>query len=400
MNTNKTDADYGMEWNNAVEYMRSHPEAFLEKASRSGYICPCCGSGSGSHGTGISETHPGSHRFSCFSTKENPDGCFHGEDVIQIMSRSRGKTAFKDNKYDWMLAVLEASDFYNIHIQGDSPEFRDRLARYAVNPPVTRAFSKRPARTFTKSHSSYEPTEEEKYANERIPLDIEEAQKHRDPTKYLEKKRGLSRSTQEHFHCGFLCDWVSPKIRYRKEKEGKKPITSPRVIIPTGDGSYLARDVRDKKYLSKVAQAYCKMKAGSGGKFNWDIVKTDNGIFVTEGEIDAMSIYEAGQKNALALGSTSNARNFVAWLKENKIKDKTFFVCLDADKPGRVASDALLKSLKESGNLGIDVSGILLEGTKDANESLMKDRTQFVAGLGKQVKMLRTILKRASANSR
>lgn len=42
-----------MDYQNAIDYVVSHPEVILQKAKKNGYICPCCGSGSGQHGTGI-----------------------------------------------------------------------------------------------------------------------------------------------------------------------------------------------------------------------------------------------------------------------------------------------------------------------------------------------------------
>ena len=360
--------------------MRANPDVYLQKASKHGYICPCCGSGSGKNGTGISETKPGSRKFSCFSSRQEVGGCFHGSDVIGIYAKANGMTYGE--------AIFGLSDVYGIHIKGDH--------RNKVWTPTR----KRPPTDWKPPKPKVEEfTEEDKFAQERIPKDIEESQKYRDPTKYLEN-RGLSKKTQEHFHCGFLPRWVAPRVLFRKQKEGKRPFTTPRVIIPTGKDSYLARDVRSKDEIPEKYRGHEKIKAGSHAQFNWDITKKKNGIFITEGEIDAMSIYEAGQRNVLALGSTSNVKRFVKYLEDNHIKGRAFYVCLDTDEPGRVASKAFIEALKESGNLGIDASNIILEGTKDANESLMADRNKFVIGLAKSVRMLNTIARRASANGR
>ena len=375
----KKEEDYGWDKEQAIDFMRTNPDVYLKKAAKHGYICPCCGSGDGPNGTGITETRPGTNKFSCFSSRQEVGGCFHGSDVIGIYAKAQGMTYGE--------AIYGLSDIYGIHIKGDH---RDT--------DWTPQRKKPPADWKPPKPKEPEFTEEDKFAQEQIPKDIEESQKHRDPSNYL-KKRGLSEKTQEHFHCGYLPQWAAPRIRYRKQQEGKRPFTTPRVIIPTGKDSYLARDVRPKEEIPEQYRGRGgKIKAGSHAQFNWDIAKKKNGIFITEGEIDAMSIYEAGQKNVLALGSTSNVKRFVKYLEDNHIKGRAFYVCLDTDEPGRVASKAFIQALKESGNLGIDASSIILEGTKDANESLVADRNRFVIGLAKSVRMLNTIARRASAS--
>ena len=391
--------DTGMRWQEAVEYMRSHPEVCLQEAQNGGYVCPCCGSGSGAHKTGIQKSRI-ENRFTCFSTKKYADGCFRAADIIQIMAVADGIVHDFDeirdhNNYEkWNEAVINAAENH-FGIQINEEDLRRHSGDYQYQHRPRPAYHPRPATP----PPPQEPTPEEKYANEVIPKDIEEAQKYQDPTGYL-AKRGLSKETQAHFHCGFLPKWISPKVRYRKEHGKSKAFGTPRVIIPTGKCSYLARDTRDPEYIRGRARDYVKMKAGSHAEFNWQVAKNKNGIFVTEGEIDAMSIYEAGQKNVLALGSTAYIRGFIDYLQKNHIKGKTFYVCLDRDQAGRTASDAFIQRLKECGNLGIDSSSIILEGTKDANESLVKDRVAFVTGLAKKVKMLNVIARRASAVSR
>lgn len=390
----------GMRWHEAVNYMRSNPEKCLEKAENGGYICPCCGSGSGKHKSGMQKSRI-PNRFSCFSTKNYADGCYRAADIIQIL-------AIADNivhSYDeiknapieiWNEAVINAAEnHFGIQINEMDLKYRRGEIEHPMHSP--RPMNRKP--TYIRKPAEEPLSPEEIYANSVIPHDIEESQNYQDPSDYL-LKRGLSKRTQEHFHCGFLPCWVSPKLRYKKEHEGKKVYGSPRVIIPTGPCSYLARDIRDSDHISEKARAYTKMKAGSHAEFNWCITKSKDHIFVTEGEIDAMSIYEAGQRNVLALGSAAYVSNFMDYIKKNSIKEKTFYVVLDKDKAGRKASESFIQRLKESGNLGIDASSIILEGTKDANESLVKNRNRFVVGLAKKVLMLQTIAKRASAKGR
>ena len=54
--------------------------------TRKGFICPICGSGSGSHGTGIT-TKDGVH-FTCWA------GCFTNADIIDIIGLETGATDY------------------------------------------------------------------------------------------------------------------------------------------------------------------------------------------------------------------------------------------------------------------------------------------------------------------
>ena len=56
-----------MDYQEAMAYIKNHPEVILEKASRKGYICPCCGSGSGKNGTGLASFKDKPWLFTCFA---------------------------------------------------------------------------------------------------------------------------------------------------------------------------------------------------------------------------------------------------------------------------------------------------------------------------------------------
>ena len=109
------------------------------------------------------------------------------------------------------------------------------------------------------------------------------------------QRRGLSAATCARFHLGYDPAWRNPKA-----PETVPP--SPRLIIPTGRTSYLARDVRGKDELSEQEARYTKVKVGKTRLFNAEALDTaEKPVFIVEGEIDAMSIVEAGGE-AVAYG--------------------------------------------------------------------------------------------------
>jgi len=83
-------------------------------------------------------------------------------------------------------------------------------------------------------------------------------------TDYL-TKRGISNpELLERFKIGYAPHWKSSTAVKEAEEEGKDPgliPTTPRIIIPTSDYSYSARDVNDNK-------KYKVMKEGKAHLFN------------------------------------------------------------------------------------------------------------------------------------
>ena len=67
---------------------------------------------------------------------------------------------------------------------------------------------------------------------------IEAASKQIDQTDYLQR-RGISTELAKKFNIGFIPKWVNPTVAI---KDGRELTPTPRIIIPTGDARYLARD--------------------------------------------------------------------------------------------------------------------------------------------------------------
>lgn len=219
---------------------------------------------------------------------------------------------------------------------------------------------------------------------------IEIAQKNLNKTDYL-KRRGISLDLANKFRIGFIPKWVNPTTAI---KTGKELTPTPRLIIPTGKSSYLARDTRET--VSQGEEHYIKQKQGRAHLFNGEALLDDSKpIFLVEGEFDALSILEVtDDAQAVALGSTSNIDLFCRALQQVKSKnlrnhqpyDPVFLIALDNDDAGIRASKELEARLSSS-ELGFDNYTVnIAKDHKDANEALTSDRAKFTSLVNDRIK--------------
>jgi replicative DNA helicase len=190
---------------------------------------------------------------------------------------------------------------------------------------------------------------------------------HKSPAalKYLQS-RGLSTSTADRFMVGYDPEWRSPKAL----RDGKKPPTSPRLIIPTGKNSYLARATEPN-----VDPKFKAMKEGTLELFNKKALQGAAPVFITEGEIDALSIIEIGGE-ACALGSVNNVNKFIELCKSNPLAIP-LILSLDNDDRGKEAQGKLRVGLEA---LKISFYEVNTAGEyKDPNEHLIKNKEAFAA---------------------
>lgn len=180
------------------------------------------------------------------------------------------------------------------------------------------------------------------------------------------KTRGISERVASN-------NWIGYEEKYPviiQEKDGQTKYKTWRaLIIPTGKSSYNARNIDSVSNLDKEnryrKKGPCKLFNTKRALYN------DNPVFIVEGEIDAMSIEEAGGQ-AVALGSTSNINKLIDLLKE-KPTNQMIIIALDNDESGNKAADELEKELKKLGILNYRPFGFY--GVyKDANEALVNDR--------------------------
>lgn len=212
------------------------------------------------------------------------------------------------------------------------------------------------------SFKSYEQEKEEKRSEmneeaKRIKPYIDKCSKDIEKTDYL-VKRGISYDTQKRFGVGY-------------DEAGHK------LVIPTSYCSYVTRSTNPnvgkeyRYYKSSFVSLFADRSAING---------CSEPIFIVEGEIDALSIYEAGG-TAIGLGSTNNYGRLLRYLEANPPL-KPVILLLDNDNSGRECTNKLING--DSRVKGLEEMGIeYTRGNpywigKDPNEALMKDREWFM----------------------
>ena len=305
----------------AKNYILEHSKEYFEPdKSGKGYICPICGSGGGKNGTGI--TTKDNIHFTCWA------GCFTNADIFEIVGKQHNFSSFNEQMYS-------LCNFFRLpYIEQAVKELENRPS---VNP------------------QDFEPSKEFfVIANANLGM-----------TNY---HRGISLETLNKFNVGYIPQWKHPK-----NIENDKVPFSPRLIVPNDEGGYLARDTRLN--LTPAQLNHKIKKVGTVGLFNSAVLtQSEQPVYIAEGEIDAMSVIDAGGQ-AVGLGSATNAKKLLEFVKKNK-PVQALIIIPDNDKTGDKATDELSAGLTELNisfyrhNLPVDY--------KDANEFLMKDREAFI----------------------
>jgi replicative DNA helicase len=177
-----------------------------------------------------------------------------------------------------------------------------------------------------------------------------------DPAHYLEG-RGISKETIEEHCIGFDPHFPAGDSTFWQA-----------VIIPIDSFSFVARNTDPQ------AGKKDRYRKRSSGCLNINTLKDKydtRPIWVVEGEIDALSINEAGGR-AIALGSTSLAYQFTNEVFEKTApQDFTFILALDNDETGIAVQNTLRADLHKKQYKTLQ-KRITFGDCKDANEYLVK----------------------------
>lgn len=329
----------------ARQYILARATDYLQKDnSGRGYLCPICGSGSGSHGTGIT-SKDGNKHFTCWA------GCFTNSDIIDIIGLQYHLTDYNEK-------LQKAADLFHITIESG----------YAGRSSAREDF----APEYQKQYKIEQPTQNNIHNNTYTSTQGQEtdytdfflqANKDIEKTDY---HRGLTLETLNRFRVGFVESWKHPKA--------PKMQPSPRLIVPTSRHSYLARHASEKDYINYRGQVENKSKVGRVRIFNPKALReAQKPIFITEGEIDALSIIDVGGE-AVALGSANNVKKLLKWLEQRK-PAQPLIITLDNDKVGAKAANELAEGLER-----LEITfyrADIAQPFKDANEALNADREAF-----------------------
>ena len=275
-------------------------DKYLTHSRKSGYDCPNehCHNGSGKSGTGAEiyhNTHNNRDELKCQVCGKNWNG-------LELIAQCEHLNL--DDKKDFIQAVEIGKQIFN-------------LSDHSATTP----------------HFSSVSTNENDL--KLIQFDITCAQRNLEDFLNTQNGnwRGLILETLKKFHCGYIPKWTHPKNRL----EGKFVISSRRVIIPTPNhynAVMLASDRTDEN------KKWWKMHAGSKEIFGAEFLPINADlIIVTEGEIDAMSIWQASNGNfdVIAIGGAGEYKKAVKFLQDKFTDHKPkILVLFDSDDTGRL----------------------------------------------------------------
>lgn len=310
------------------EQLKPYVESITHKSKGANmYVCPLCGSGTGSHSTGAFSIKGTS--WKCFS-------CNKGGDIFDLIGEYEGIADHSEQ-------LKRAGELFGIYIDSYRAKAQEDFREYQKQPKTEQY-------THSNIHTSTATADYTQFflqANR----DIEKTSYH----------RGLSLDTLNRFKVGYVENWRHPKA--------PKAPASPRLIIPTSKESYLARDTREQ--IPEEQKPYSKSKVGSIHIFNAKALQTARKpIFIVEGELDALSIIEVGGE-AVALGTTTKVKSLLELLKTKK-PEQPLIIALDNDEAGEKAYKELSEGLR---GLSIPFYRLNPSGEyKDANEALQGNR--------------------------
>ncbi len=213
---------------------------------------------------------------------------------------------------------------------------------------------------------------------------------------YLLKERGLKMSTIEEFGLGYSPDnpiyikkFLIDKKKFTPAELERAGITlgsgtrfydrfSGRVIFPLMDhrgnpigfsGRVLPWDKRETgKYInSPETPAYHKSSVLYALNITRPFIKKKGVAIIVEGELDAISSYQAGIKNVVAIKGSALTEEQVKLLSRFAPK---FILALDADLAGDAASR---RGIMVASNAGVEVKVTEMAGAKDPDEAARHD---------------------------
>ena len=301
------------------------PKAPKKSSGFDTYICPICGNGSGKDGTGIATTN-GVH-YTCFRCNE-----FHGDYLNYLRKDGATETEIFE-RYGLQIDVNEHSSKNMAKIPKESPQANE------IEQIDQTAF-------FSQAQKSLQASESAQ--------------------NYLHS-RGISLQTAIKYGLGFAENWNHPKTAAKGYN-----YASPRIIIPTSQFSYVARDIRPN-----AEKSYKVQKEGKIDFFNKQALYGEKPVFITEGEFDALSVIEVGNGkiDAVALSSTSSVNKFVEMCETQPPTAPVLYLSLDNDESGQKAQAKLKAALfaLKTPIYEFNISGDL----NDPNEHLQANKERF-----------------------
>ena len=309
------------------EELKSHLIDFvasnLEKSKSGLYCCPLCGSGTGRNRTGALGLYgEDKTRWKC-------QACGAGGDLFDLIGAIRGTDT------------------------AESFQIAREMYGGAIQTAAARAYSAPVKYEEQQAHNAYEA--------------------HADFTAYIEASRKALQQSPEamdYLQGRGISETTAARARLGYDQRTRS------IVIPYNrDGAYYTtRSIEGKAYRKpKTAEAGPQPLYNGADLYNPAAAP----VFVLEGEIDALSVIEAGG-HAVALCGAKNGRKLLQEI-DTKAPAGVIVLSLDNDEAGITASDDLAGELDRRGvpYIVANISG----EHKDANEALTADRQAFTMAI-------------------
>lgn len=309
---------------------------------KASYICPLCGHGTHGDGLTVNPKSPDGYGLKCFGN------CGFSGDIIDLIGQVENIQSYPEK-------LKRAGELAGVDVAAASA-YRDFSPASGNEHNYTR--NERGTGTDMSIHTNtYTPTHTHNEDETLLPY-FRECKGRLQNTDYW-TKRGITPETANRFMLGY-------DPHYTQSTGGA---VWQAVIIPTGYNSYVARNTDQAADAKNRYRKY-----GNSTPINLKALENaQKPIYIVEGEIDALSIIEAGGE-AIGLGSTANYRQLIDALKRQK-PVQPLVLALDNDAAGQKTTEALINELDKLGQTYYRMNPA--GEHKDANEALIADRETF-----------------------
>lgn len=305
------------------------------------YNCPVCGSGTGRKKTGALRLYKDPNRVICYSGKK----CFtdKGEDTLGAL------------RMIWECDETEAI----------------RRAGYSLDDSP----APQPKQTEQKAHTDRQESPEYalfyREAHEALKTSPEALE-------YLHN-RGITDESIERFNLGYCAAWKHSTTLENEKKYNKTFPGTRRIIIPRTDRTYQTRQIDPPKndYERNLLK---QIQGRQKDLFNLEAMNGAAVIWVCEGELDTISLYQAGAGAVVGIGTITNTGRMLEEAKKHP--ETVYIIALDNDppnektgkRPGWEAQAELTAEMQAAGLCVFPISPEdLYQEAKDANEAYTKN---------------------------